>query len=271
MAIKNIMVHLDQSPRSELRLTLAVALAKRHQARLVGVFGQRGQAQQVGLVAVWPSPEYAAAAAASKTRFEQLAAGLANAEWQDVNRGSDTEVIRRVVDCARHFDLVIAGQHEEAAALLPKDLVEMLVLDCGRPVLILPYAGEFGDVFGHPMIAWNDAREAARALNDALPLITGAGETVVVRVARDNKDVQADQAAVMAQLAAHGIPSRMRVVVPDSDQVQLMDVLLNSVSDEGATLLVMGAQGHGNSPFSGRGAGTRYVLEHMTVPVLMSH
>ncbi len=271
MASKNIMVHLDQGARTPARLKLAVDLARKHKARLVGVFGQRGQAQQVGLVAAWPSAAYTEAAAASKALFAQASAGLADTEWRDINRGSDTEVIRLLVDHARHFDLAIVGQYEEGLEHMPKDLVEMMVLDSGRPVLVMPYAGDFDDVFAYPLIAWNDAREAARALNDALPLLAAAKKTVVVQVAWETKETRAEHALLLGHLQAHGVPARMQMVIPESDRVQLMDALLNSVTDEGATLLVMGAKGHGNNPFSGQGAGTRYVLEHMTVPVLMSH
>jgi len=271
MSIKNIMVHLDQGARTPVRLKLAVDLARKHQARLVGVFGQRGQAQQVGLVSAWPSAEYAAASAASKALFEQVAGDLVSHEWRDINRGSDTEVIRLLVDNARHFDLAILGQHEENAIHLPKDLVEMMVLDSGRPVLVVPYVGVFENVFSHPLLAWNDAREAARAVNDALPLIDAARETVVVRVAWENKDTKEDKVVLLSHLKAHGIAARFEVVTPENDRVQLMDALLNAVSDQGATLLVMGAKGNGTNPFKGQGSGTRYVLEHMTVPVLLSH
>lgn len=271
MAIKNIMVHLDQGPRATIRLQLAVDLARQCGARLVGVFGQRGQAQQVGLVASWPSAEYAAASAASKAQFEQLAGTIPDREWRDINRGSDTEVIRLLVNHARHVDLVILGQHDPATSHLPKDLVEMVVLDSGRPVLVLPHTGDFPDLFRHPLVAWNDVREAARAVNDALPLLALAQETVVVQVAWQPRENRDDNALLIAHLAAHGIPAHMQMVIPESDRVQLMDALLNAVTDEGATLLVMGAKGHGTNPFSNQGAGTRYVLEHMTVPVLMSH
>lgn len=271
MTIKNIMVHLDQGARTAARLKLAVDLAKAHGARLVGIFGQRGQVQQVGLVATWPSAEYVAASEASKVLFEQLAGSVADREWRDINRGSDTEVIRLLVDHARHFDLTIFGQHEENDTHLPKDLVEMVVLDSGRPVLVIPYAGEFDEIFSYPMIAWSDVREAARAVNDALPLLAKARKTVVVQVAWETKETREETALLIKHLQAHGVPAHMQMVIPESDRVQLMDALLNAVTDEGATLLVMGAKGHGNNPFSGQGAGTRYVLEHMTVPVLMSH
>ena len=271
MTIKNIMVHLDQGARTAVRLKLAVDLARHHQARLVGVFGQRGQAQQVGLVSSWPSAEYAAAAEASQALFCGAVGDLPSWEWVDINRGSDTEVIRLLVENGRHFDFIILGQHEEGAQHLPKDLAEMMILDSGRPVLVVPYVGVFDDVFAHPLVAWNDAREAARALNDALPLIQSARETVVVRVAWENKVTREEKATLLKHLEAHGISARYEVVTPKSERVQLMDALLNTVSDQGATLLVMGAKGNGNNLFKGQGAGTRYILEHMTVPVLMAH
>jgi nucleotide-binding universal stress UspA family protein len=50
-----------------------------------------------------------------------------------------------------------------------------------------------------------------------------------------------------------------------------MDMLLNRVTDRGADLLVMGAHGHIGFPFVSRGAGTRYILRHMTVPVVLAN
>jgi nucleotide-binding universal stress UspA family protein len=165
MSLKNLMVHLDAGERAGVRLALAVSLARKHDARLIGVFGQLAQAQHVGVVATWPSAEYVAARDASKAAFEKAAAGLARAEWIDTNRGSETEVLRLVTNQARHADLVILGQRERGGNnLLPEDFVMDVVLDCGRPVLVIPYAGDFTAVGKRPMIAWNDAREAAHAL-----------------------------------------------------------------------------------------------------------
>jgi nucleotide-binding universal stress UspA family protein len=53
--------------------------------------------------------------------------------------------------------------------------------------------------------------------------------------------------------------------------IGIMDTLLNNAADLGSDLLVMGAHGHIGLPFVSRGAGTRYILRHMTVPVLMSN
>ena len=52
----------------------------------------------------------------------------------------------------------------------------------GRPVLAVPFAGEFPTVGERVLVAWNASREAARALNDALPLLIGAKQVTVLAI-----------------------------------------------------------------------------------------
>ena len=66
MPLRDILVHLDFSPRTAERLALALHLAKPGNARLAGVFAQRASAYQVGVVAVWPPESYTQAANASR-------------------------------------------------------------------------------------------------------------------------------------------------------------------------------------------------------------
>jgi nucleotide-binding universal stress UspA family protein len=270
MPLKNLLVHLDQGERTAARVELAVSLARQHQARLTGVFGQRGQPKQVGVVATWPSQAYSDARDASKAMFEQAAARLPAAEWRDINRGSDAEVLRGIIDLARHADMVILGQHDERArAFLPDDLVSEVIVESGRPVLIVPFAGNFTDVGKHPLIAWNNGREAARALNDALPLIQGCDEAMVVTLAPRAEEGESCCTEIARHLAAHGIKAKTETLLVQD--IGIMDMLLNRITDRAADLLVMGAHGHIGFPFVSRGAGTRYILGHMTVPVLMSN
>jgi nucleotide-binding universal stress UspA family protein len=267
--LKNLLVHLDQGDRTAARLGLAVSLASKHQARLLGVFGQRGQAQQVGVVSTWPSEAYGEARNASKVMFEQAVGGLPQAEWHDINRGSDAEVLSHLINLARHADMVILGQHDEhARAILPEEMIRDVILESGRPVLLVPFAGTFTEVGRHPLIAWNNAREAARALNDALPLIQGCDEAIVLSLSAHHEDGETCCAEVERHLATHGIKAKAEVLLVQD--FGIMDMLLNRITDRGADLLVMGAHGHIAFPYVSRGAGTRYILEHMTVPVLMS-
>jgi nucleotide-binding universal stress UspA family protein len=270
MFLKNLMVHLDQGARTAARLEMAVSLARTHGARLVGVFGQRAQAQQVGVVATWPPLAYVEARDASKCAFEKATAGLPQAEWRDINRGSDAELLRHITDLARHADLVVLGQHDELGkAHVPEELVGDVILDCGRPVLVFPYVGHFTEIGKLPLIAWNNAREAARALNDSLALIQGCELAHVLSFAARLEEGEASCAEVERHLATHGVKVKADVILVQD--FGIMDLLLNRVTDRGADLLVMGAHGNLGFPFESRGAGTRYILRHMTVPVLMSN
>ena len=157
--IRDLMVHLDPGERTGARLQLAAAIARTHGARLVGVFAQRAAAHQVGVVVKWPSDEYIAAANASKSAFSAATAGLAQAEWHDVNRGSDHELLHHLIEAARYADLVVLGQHDDARnAHAPPELAEELIVNGGRPVLVVPYAGGYAEVGRRPLIAWNSTR-----------------------------------------------------------------------------------------------------------------
>jgi nucleotide-binding universal stress UspA family protein len=268
--LRNMIVHLDQGLRAQARLDMAIAIARGHGARLVGLFGQRARPEQIGIVPTWPPEDYVHAAAASKAMFEQAAADLPQAEWQDVNRGSDAALLGRITDFARYADLTVLGQQDERGhGQVPFELAEEVAVNSGRPVLVVPYVGDYAAVFRRPLIAWNDSREAAHALNDALPLIEGCDEAVVLSL--DTRYEQAETAcrAVAMQLACHGIAASTEVLVVDD--VGVMDMLLNRVADHGADLLVMGAHGPIAFPFVSRGSGTRHILRSMTVPVLMSN
>ena len=270
MSFKNLMVHLDSGERTAARLDLAISLARKHQARLVGVFGQLAEAQHVGVVASWPSQEYVEARDANKAAFAKATANLPQAQWRDVNRGSDGEVLRGITNLARHSDLVILGQHDQRAKnYVPEELVLEVILGCGRPVLVMPYIGDFPEIGKHPLIAWNKGREAARALNDALPLIQDCEEAMILSFAAQHADGDECCAEVTAHLATHGIKSRSEVLLVQD--FGIMDMLLNRITDRGADLLVMGAHGHIGFPYVSQGGGTRYILRHMTVPVLLSN
>jgi len=268
--LRRLMVHLDQGERTATRLAIAVSLARSHGARLVGVFGQRAEPHRVGVIANWPSPEYAESAASSRRMFGRATEGLLGASWYDVNRGSDAELLRQITDFARYADLVVLGQHDEQArALTPPDLAEEVVLGSGRPVLIVHYAGEFPELGRRPLIAWNASRESAHAVSDALPLIADSAEAFVVSLDARHEHAQACCQQLAAHLACHGVHAKTEVLVVED--VGVMDVLLSRVSDVGADLLVMGAHGPAGFPFVSAGAGTRHILRHMIVPVLMSN
>lgn len=269
MTLSNILVHVDSSPRVATRLALAVRLAARHGARLTGLFAEMSSAHKVGVVATWPSAEHLAQVAVAKAAFAAATASLGDeARFLDVNRGGEHEILVRASDIARNFDLVILGQYEDGARV-PVDLAEQLILETGRPVLVIPYAGAF-EALGHrPLFAWHRSRGAARALVDALALVEPKADALVVQAGRPGEVADEFSELVIGQLAAHGIAAHYQTVVVE--EVKLMDMLLNQAADHSADLMAIGAFDHTGFAFLGRGSGTRYILRHMTLPVLFSH
>lgn len=265
MALKNLLVHLDTGPRTAERLALAVRIAERNQARLTGVFGQLAEAHRVGVVADWPPAAYAAAAVESRESFSSAAGSLRDAEWIDLNRGGEDEILHRLGLLACYFDLTVLGQHEEGGRrLVPPDLAGHVCSASGRPVLVVPYAGHFPDVGRRPMFAWSETPGAARALVDGLALTSPDAEALVLYAHERNQRSAFAERAV-AQLASHGIAAQFEPFALEEET--MMDVLLNFASDHGADLMTLGLSGHAGLSLFDRGR-PKPTLRELTVPVL---
>lgn len=269
MALANILVHVDSRPRTSARLALAAAIAEAHGARLTGLFAERSEAHRIGTVATWPSQHYTQALAEARSTFSAAAASLTvPSDFIDLNRGSETEIARRFVDIARTFDLVVMGQTEDRGALPPK-LPEHVIVESGRPVLVVPYVGAYPSVGARPLFAWHSSRGAARAVGDSLPLIAPQADGLVVEVSRKPDEQDEFANLLVANLAAHKVTARYQHFVVD--EIDVMDTLLSAASDHAADLIVIGAFDAGTQALFGHGAGTRYILAHMTAPVLFAH
>ncbi len=265
----NILVHVDSKPRTTERLALAARIANRTDARITGLFAEQAEAHRVGSVASWPSANYVAAVDAGRKIFTEGTSALGErAEFVDVNRGSDAEIARRFADISRNFDLVILGQTQDDSPV-PEKLPEHVIVESGRPVLVVPYVGTYADVGHRPLFAWNASRGSARALVDSLPLLAKDAEGLVVEVMRKRQEQDEFSDLVLAHLAAHGVQARYQHFVVE--EVSVMDSMLSAAADHGADLIVIGAFDAGAHALFGHGAGTRYILAHMTAPVLFSH
>jgi nucleotide-binding universal stress UspA family protein len=285
MAIKDILIHLTQDPRNAVRLELAVALARDHGAHLTALY-------------VVPAPQipgYFQAYVPDEVLNEQrataqAAAEVAKAEFEAATEGAGVASEWRSTEGAfgdhadlhaRYADLVVVGQRDpEAVGGSVYDLAEELVLVAGRPVLAVPYAGEFKTLGERVLVAWDGSREATRAVHDALPILERAKEVVVYRVNPEEAG-HLPAADVAAHLARHGVKAeahhtvskipRDETAVIGRRSIGIGDLLLSATMDFGSDLLVMGAYGHSRIRELVLGGSTRYILQHMTIPVLMSH
>jgi nucleotide-binding universal stress UspA family protein len=270
MALADILVHMDHQKSSAARLAVAIGLARRHRARLTGLFVVTHQFYQPR-----KGTDGTAAADARKMFEDQVAGADIEGQWQCIDWSvigvGMTEII---VHHAHYCDLLIVGQTDESAVggSVPADLPERLILGAGRPVLVVPYAGEFPAVGGRILVAWKAGRESTRAVNDALPILKKARSVNILAINSSETyedDGESLCGSICAHLARHGVTAKAESMMVTGASVG--DALLNRVSEEGFDLLVMGAYAHTPQGKMALGSVASQLLRQMTIPVLMSH
>jgi nucleotide-binding universal stress UspA family protein len=277
MTFKDLAVFVDSGRANDARVALAASLARRHEAHLAAIhvvpipdippYLDSGVVQRIVKLHMERVGEIVRKL---EQRFRETARreGV-SAEWRAQRDFSDVGV-----DHARYADLLIVGQldpDDTSSGLMAETRPEQLALSSGRPVLAVPYAGHFETVGRRVLVAWKPGREATRAVHDALPFLVGA-EAVTVLVVDPKDDHghgEEPGADIAGHLARHGVKVEVERTV--SGEVSVADVILSRAADLGSDLIVMGAYGHSRLRELVLGGVTREILEHMTVPVLLSH
>jgi nucleotide-binding universal stress UspA family protein len=271
MPYKHLLVHVDSTERVAERLDLTFAIAREHKARVTGLFAESDMLGP-GLVGRRSRDHILKAMADARAAFEQRSAGGdVPVEWWQVEPGEYSTVVGAAEVCCRYVDLAVFGQHDPEYARVPEDLVDQVVLHCGRPVLVVPSVGHYPRVGQRVLVSWNGSREAARALHDALPFLEAAAAVHLLAFQRPPKGVNLmPHLDVSAHLAAHGIKAGYEPVIVDMEEIDVADMLLSRGFDLQTDLTVMGGYAQG-FPSSRVAASTRKVLRSMTTPVLISH
>src|SRR5215469_11144245 len=281
MSYKDLLVVVDSEPASRGRVDLAAALAERFAAHLVGLYPlpipeaprHYGYYDPTLLDPFFREMREQSQAICDKEReaFEQAASrrGL-SAEWRVADIGAESDPALH----ARYADLTILGQldPDSGDSELVRPRPEHVTLASGRPILVVPYAGRYETVGRRVLIGWSATREAARAVNDAMPLLADAEIVTVLTIdARAGTDAHGELpgADISLHLARHGVKAEIERTV--SAGIPAGDVLLSRAADLGADLLVIGAYGHSRVRELLLGGATRSILRSMTLPVLMSH
>jgi nucleotide-binding universal stress UspA family protein len=275
MALTSILVHLADDDASDARFDVASELARADGAHVTALYAM----PPIGMETIYgleSAPELIETRRKSnRERAEEVEAAFQKrvkqdglkAEWR-CHEGDAAELIMLH---ARYADLAIVGQRSEestSATLYYPGIAEEVVLGAGRPVLVVPYIGSSAGVGKRVLVAWNGSREAARALNDALPILERADQVTVLVVDPDGAG-RIPGADIAAHLARHGV--RTEATHVPSGGLDIGDVLLSRAADFSCDLIVMGAYGHSRIREFVMGGASRHIFDHMTVPVLMAH
>jgi nucleotide-binding universal stress UspA family protein len=273
MSYEALMVHLDAERDSESRVQVALALAHRFQAALIGIAGLALRPRfAAGGIAVYsePAPE-------ELTKMNGLLENLGrrflgkgqhieHIEWRCALESSFELVARE----SRAADLVILGPRRTAGQL--HDLIDpgAILLRAGRPVLVVPdSAPPLG--LHRVIVAWKNNRECRRAVYDAIPLLQQAHEVLLLEIGeQDDKD---DAKKVLADVTRYLV--RHKVLVGGEiwrhARAPAASEILKIVHDENADLVVAGGYGHSRLGEWIFGGVTHELLAQSPVCCLLSH
>jgi len=273
MSYAALMVHVGGGRIDARRIRLAVDLAARFHALLIGIAGR-------SYLPPFLAEDRAADAKRNDGERKEMMDVLAdmgktfrastnqmrNVEWRGIPDDANSIVARE----ARAADLVIIGRKQD-----PHDLYYSLdpgitILRAGRPVLFVP--DEIDSLEARRVVvAWKDTREARRAVRDALPFLQGAREAIIVTVCEHGTESQARTHIddVEDYLARH------KVIVGEKaflhTEQSIATELLRFAKDERADLIVAGGYGHSRLDEWVLGGVTRELLSESTLCCLFAH
>jgi nucleotide-binding universal stress UspA family protein len=189
--------------------------------------------------------------------------GRVSAGWREEMGEAD----RRLMFCARHYDLVVVGRPTGPNGL-PPDLLERLLLGCGRPLLIAP--PRLSDpLLGTVMVCWKETAEAARAIGAAMPLLAKAERVVLAGVEEGDPSLADGLADLSHQLTWHGVSVSAEFIPSAAGAAG--EMLMATARAHDANLLVMGGYGHSRTREIVFGGFTQSVLESAEMTVFLMH
>jgi nucleotide-binding universal stress UspA family protein len=280
MHLGTILVHLDHSKRCAARVGLAARLARTHDSHLVGLVPT---GLYDGVIPADAIPTGASDFIAESAEYLRQRAEIITRGFKDRIAGPgplsyevrlvDGESVDAVVHHGRASDLIIVGQtgREAPGDIVARSLPQQVMLRSGRPVLIVPGAGDFPEIGRNVLVAWDGTRESAVALRDALRLLDKTSRVTLVSLRKANEPEDLGRlylAQTIDWLLRYGIRATARQYMTT---IGVADSLLSCAASMGADLVVMGGYGHTRVRELVIGGVTHEILAHMTVPVLMAH
>lgn len=263
MAFKTIMVQLDVDGIAAPCIAMAWNLAQRHDADLIGFCAAEphfviptGVDNQASARAMWAQVEQIEGRLdCLKEEFLTTVSGSNRASW----RGEIGNPTAQLALNARAADLIITGSPSIDLVSDHRRTLDTasLILAAGRPILVASEtrASIKADSI---LIAWNDTREARRAVADALPFLIAATDVVLATVNNGDTTPAEDLADVELFLTRHGVKARSEVL--DARRSEPADLLLRIGQEISADLIVLGGYGHSRVREMTFGGVTRSVL-----------
>lgn len=271
MTYRTILAIIQNEDEAAGLIDNAIGLARKFDAHLIGFHSEPVQVAYAA-AAGFPDAEFIRTTTEMGIERSKRIAGLfggktreagISAEWGTPEGEAPSDM-----SLAHSVDLILAAQPRQDGPDDDLADVDNLLYEAGRPVLVLPRAKPCPAEFRRIVVGWNGTKQAARAVFDALPLLTAAESVELLVVGRSSTDRDVG-AVVSATLKRHGVP--VELARETSDGLSVEEALANRVAAIDADLLVLGAYGHSWLREFLFGGVTRQLLKNCPVATLLSH
>lgn len=173
---------------------------------------------------------------------------------------------------ARMADIVLLPlPYGEGRAYENESILEAVLFNASVPVLVIPEKVALPKTITCAVVAWNESKEALKAIRAGLAFLQQAGEVSIAIIDPPTHGPErSDPGGELSQLLGrHGVRAEVSVLARTMPRIS--DILCRHINDRGAEMVVMGAYGHSRFREAILGGATRNMLEMAKVPVLMAH
>lgn len=276
--IRVILVRLDGTPGDEFRLLACEGLATLFDAHVVGLF-----------LNVLPEPSLAGSGTTLEFWTRAMDQARERGKTMQAEFTSRLRDMMRSSEC-RRFDVypheqawvtarecrtadVFVGLrlNETDETLERRDVVEEVLFQSGGHLFLVAEDRSFEHGFEHALIAWNQSREAARAVTEALPYLLVSRQVTVVMIGqRGAPEFPPKQGEdLVGYLHQHGIQASINIT--HEARLDTTSTLLQVVRELDADLVVMGGYGHSRLREWLLGGVTYKLLRKSPVPLIIAH
>ena len=177
----------------------------------------------------------------------------------------------RQIDVIRHHGRLadlIAVAKPDIDRNIGTNTLKAALFSTGRPVLMCPETGgtvaeELGQ---NIVIAWDGSLEASRAVISTLPLLAAAKQVTIVTATGKPASVTADE--LRDYLAAHDVSASVQIIEAKPNVAR---ALLDTANKVGADMMILGAYSRNQELERLLGGTTQYIVDHATIPVIMTN
>ena len=273
MAIKNILVAVNESTGSANAVRAALLMQQKYDAHLTGILVHYGERDRFADDNWMPDNVRAIMEADVHDREAEVEAAFRAAaqktvpadklHWLALSGQPDDTLAKYVV----MYDVLVMGQNAHRAHPATDLHPERVALKSGRPILVVPAEYDPTGIDKRAVLAFEARRAASRLIHDAMLFLETKPEVDVVS-SSGRMFKPANSIGAVDLLARHGVSAR-RVRLP-KDRKHFSEALLNYCDEVEAGTLFMGVYEHGIFQEELFGGATRHVLENAKIPVMIS-